>query len=121
MLHMYHLGGLERERGRLRGRHDRLPRRRDPRAQRAAAARVELRQHVVEQEQRAHGQQLGLGQDQGEHREPLLALRAEPAQIAVAARHQDVVEVRARGRSSPRSRSSGSRASSCSTVGASAS
>ena len=43
----------------------------------APAAGVELREHVVEQQERPNGQQLRLGEEQREHREPLLALRAE--------------------------------------------
>ena len=84
----------------------------------AAAARVELREHVVEQQQRGRGQQLGLGEQEREQREPLLALRAEAAQLAAAA---------AISRSSrcgpspvvPRARSASRRASSAARVGGS--
>ena len=78
-----------------RGEHAGAGRGRAPRARRragAAAAQVE---------------QLRLGEEQREHGEPLLALRAELAQVAAAARDQHVVEVRARGPSTPRSRSRG--------------
>ena len=64
---------------------------------------IELREDVVEQEQRRDarpvGDRLGLGEEQGEQGEPLLSLRAEAAQIAVAGGDHDVVEVRARARS----------------------
>ena len=56
----------------------------------AAARGVELGEHVVEEEQRreaaAVGDQLRLGEQEREHREPLLALRAEAAQVAAAPR-----------------------------------
>ena len=49
--------------------------------ERCAGGRVELREHVVEQEQRRDaaplGEQLGLREQEREHREPLLPLRAE--------------------------------------------
>ena len=71
---------------------------RDPGGEDAPALRVELREHVVEQEQRrdaaAVGDQLGLGEQEREHGEALLALRAEAAQLARAGRDHDVVEVR---------------------------
>ena len=63
--------------------------------QHAAAARVELREHVVEQEQRRRREQLGLGEEEREHRQPLLALRAEAAQLAAGGSDREVVEVRA--------------------------
>ena len=60
---------------------------------------VELGEHVVEQEQRrdaaALGDQLRLGEQEREHGEPLLALRAEAPQLARAGGDDDVVEVRA--------------------------
>ena len=95
VLHVDDLRRLEGQRRGLGRGHHGLPGRGDPRAEGAAAARVELREHVVEQEQRADGQQLRLGEEQREHREALLALRAELAQVAVAARDEDVVEMRA--------------------------
>ena len=42
-----------------------------------AAARIELREHVVEQQQRGRGQEPRLGEQEREQRQPLLALRAE--------------------------------------------
>ena len=91
--------GLDRQRGRVRRRDHRLPhaprrarpgrgggRGRAPRARRRAGAA-------------AARQQLRLGEQEREHGEPLLALRAELAQVAVAARDQDVVEVRPEARS----------------------
>ena len=78
----------ERQRLGARRRDDRLPRRADPLAQEPPAARVELGEHVVEQQERRDpaplGEQLRLGEQQREHGEPLLALRAEAAQVAVA-------------------------------------
>ena len=62
-------------------------------ARTVAAARVELGENVVEQQQRRRREQRRLGQEQREHPEPLLALRAEPAQVA-AGRDREVVEVR---------------------------
>src|SRR5262249_59607162 len=62
------------------------------------AVRVELGENVVEQEERREsatlGDQLSLGEQQGQHSQPLLALRAETAQVAAGARQDDVVEVR---------------------------
>ncbi len=58
---------------------------------------VELREHVVEQEQRSDAatllQQLGLPEQEREHSKALLALRAEGAQVALAGEDSDVVEV----------------------------
>ncbi len=63
-----------------------------------AAVGVELGEHVVEQEERrdpgAVGDRLGLGEQQGEQSEPLFALGAEAAQIAVTGHEHDVVEMR---------------------------
>ena len=71
----------------------------DSLTQRAAAALVELRERVVEEQERRHAaalaDQLGLGEEQREHGEPLLALRAERAEVAVAAPDRDLVQVRA--------------------------
>ena len=93
----------------------RLPQSRDALGEHAAAAGVELREHVVEEEKRRRGQQLGLGQQQREHGEALLALRAELAQVAVAARDRTSCEMRAEpGRAALDDRAS-SRASSAST------
>ena len=58
MFHVYHLCGFERERRRLRRGHDRLAGHGDPFTQGAATARIELRQHVVEQQERSDGEQL---------------------------------------------------------------
>ena len=91
----------------------------------AAAALVELGEGVVEKEERWHpaagGDQLRLGEQEREHGEPLLALRAERAEIAVAGADRDLVEVRAgtrRARARCRGRAA---ASSAAIVGGSAS
>ena len=59
---------------------------------------VELAGDVVQQEQRLLvallGEQVGLGQEQRQERAPLLALRAEQAQVAVAVDQAEVVQVR---------------------------
>jgi hypothetical protein len=86
------LGG---ERGAVRGGDHRLPHARNARRQHLAPSRVELGQDVVEEEQRRRRQQLCLGQEERQHGESLLALRAELAQVAVTARDRHVVEVRA--------------------------
>ena len=74
---------LDRQRRALGRGDDRLAMPREPLGEHAAAALVELREHVVEQQERrrgpALGEQLRLGEEQREHREPLLALRAEAA------------------------------------------
>ena len=71
----------------------------DSLTQRPAAALVELRERVVEEQQRRHAaalaDQLGLGEEEREDGEALLALRAERAEVAVAAADRDLVEVRA--------------------------
>jgi len=74
MLHMYHLGGLERERRGLGRRHDRLGQAGDAPGEHAAAAGVELRQHVVEEQQRRRVKEFGLGEDERQHRQTLLSL-----------------------------------------------
>ena len=60
---------------------------------------VELGEHVVEEQERreaaAVGDQLRLGEQECEHREPLLALGAEAAQLAAGGGEDDVVEMRA--------------------------
>ena len=69
---------------------ERLPDARDAGGEDAPPLRVELGEHVVEQEERreaaAVGDQLRLGEEEREHREPLLALRAEAAQLAARRR-----------------------------------
>ena len=71
----------ERESLRARRGDDRLSHRPDSLTQRAAAALVELRERVVEEEQWRHAaalsDQLGLGEEEREDGEPLLTLRAE--------------------------------------------
>ena len=57
------------------------------------APRIELGKHVVEQEQRRARQELRLRQEQRQHGEALLPLRAELPQVARAARHGHVVEM----------------------------
>src|SRR4029078_4057829 len=58
---------------------------------------MELREHVGQKQQRrktaAFRDQLRLCQQQREHREPLLTLRPEAAEIARAAGEHDVVEM----------------------------
>ena len=75
------------------------PRRAEAVAEDAAAVGVELRQGVVEQEERRHadlrGEQLGLGEEERQDGHPLLALRPVGPQIAVAGEDPDLVEVRA--------------------------
>ena len=69
-----------------------------PLRQRAAPALVELREHVVEQEQRrrrpAFREQLRLREQEREHGQPLLSLRAVAAEVAPAGRDPDVVQMR---------------------------
>ena len=68
------------------------------------ARRVELGEDVVEQQKRRHGAALGeesgLGEEQRQERQALLALRAEAAQVARAGEQAHVVQVRARTRRS---------------------
>ena len=68
---------------------DRLSHRADSLTQDPAAALVELGERVVEEQQRRHaaalGDQLRLGEEEREDGEPLLALRAERPEVAVAA------------------------------------
>src|SRR5581483_2451973 len=92
--HLHDLRRLGRQRRRLRRGHHGLLHVRNPRRQHAAAAGVELREDVVEQEQRARRGELRLREQQREQHEPLLALRAEAAQVAAAGRDAYVVEVR---------------------------
>jgi len=63
--------------------------------QRAASSRVELGEHVVEQQQRRAGQKLCFGEQQREDGETLFPLRAILAEVARPARDQYIVEVRA--------------------------
>jgi len=85
--------------GRARRGDDRLSHGPDSLTQRAAAALVELRERVVEEQQRRHAasvsDQLCLGEEKRQDGEALLALRAERPQVAVAALDADLVEVRA--------------------------
>ena len=89
------LRGRERQGVGAGGRDDRLPDGADALAERPAAARVELGEHVVEQQERRHARPLRdglrLGEQQREHGEALLALRAVQAQVAVVGEHLDVV------------------------------
>ena len=93
------LGGLERQRVGAGGGDDRLADAPDPLGEDPPARRVELGEHVVEQHERRRAaplrDHLRLGEQEREHREPLLALRAEAAQVALAGADGDVVEVRA--------------------------
>src|SRR4029077_5810901 len=58
---------------------------------------IELREHVVEQEQRREASalrnQLSFGKQERQHGQALLALRSESAQVAVAREDPDVVEM----------------------------
>ena len=60
----------------------------DSLAEDRGGGRVELREGVVEQEERRHaawsGEHLGLGEEERQHGDALLALRAERAEVAVA-------------------------------------
>ena len=95
-LHLHELGRLDGKRGGVRRSDHRLARCRDTLRQHLPPARVELGEDVVEQEQeRRRRQQLGLREEEREHGQALLALRAELAQVAVAARDENIVEVRA--------------------------
>ena len=77
---------------------ERLPRAPHALGKDPAAAGIELREHVVEQEKRrntgAVDDGLRLGEEKRKQREPLLSLRAEAAQVAAAGNEHDVVEVR---------------------------
>ena len=89
--------GSRRKRRAMRRRDHRLAEGRRPRAARTAAAPgVELGEDVVEEQQRRRGQELRLGQEQGEQGEPLLALRAEAR--AGRARRRDRERRRGAGR-----------------------
>ena len=111
-LHLHDLRRLDRQRGRVRRRDHRLslPARRSASTRRRPGSSSES----TSSSSSSGGavEQLRLREQQREHGQPLLALRAELAQVAVAARDQHVVEVRAERRSSPRSRSRARRASS---------
>src|SRR5262249_55945556 len=75
---LHELGGVGGERRALRRRDHGLTQAADGLRQDPAAAGVELRQDVVEQEQRRRGKKTRLRQEKREERQPLLALRAEP-------------------------------------------
>src|SRR5439155_18738123 len=94
ILHLHDLRRVGWERRRMCRCDHRLPHTRDPLCEHTAPAKVELREYVVEQEQRRRVEQLCLREQQREHRQPLLALRAELAQVEIAARDQHVVEMR---------------------------
>src|SRR5581483_8575777 len=83
--HLDELRGLEGKRRGVRGGDHRLPHAGDPLGEHAAAARVELGEDVVEEQERRRVEQRRLREQQREHREPLLALRPELAQVAAAA------------------------------------
>src|SRR5262249_34411415 len=63
-----------------------------------AAARIELREHVVEKKQRRHtrpvGNRVRLSEQDSEQSKSLLPLRAEAPQVGAAGKKYDVVEVR---------------------------
>src|SRR5438552_3171724 len=92
--HLHDLRRLDRQCRGLRRRDERLLHAGDPGSEDAAATNVELRQDVVEEQQRTAGDELGLGEEQGEQREPLLPLRAEAAQVTSGGRDPDVCEMR---------------------------
>ena len=92
------------------------------RSEQPAAVGVELGERVVEQQERRDaalgGEELGLGEEQREHGDPLLSLRAERAEVAVAG--EQATSSRCGPRPVvPRSRSRASRASSASRDGGS--
>ena len=92
---LHHLCGLERKRRRMgRGDH-RLSHTREPLRQHLPAAQVELGEDVVEEQQGRLGQELCLGEQQREDGEALFPLRAELAEVTVAAGNEHVVEMRA--------------------------
>jgi len=96
------LGGLAGKGVSARARDQRLPRRSQAIGQDAPPVRIELRENVVQEQQRPRAsallQKLGLAEQESENREALLALRAERAQVALAREDPDVVEVRAQAR-----------------------
>ena len=101
MLHLHDLRGLYRQRARRCRRDHRLSEACEPAGEDAAAAAVQLREHVVEQHQGRRLEQCGLGEQEGENRQSLLALRAELAQVAVSGQQRDLVEMRARAGAAP--------------------
>jgi hypothetical protein len=74
MRHLYNLSRLDRQRGALRRCDHHLLHSRDPFSKDAAAANVELGEHIVEQQQRLWSDQLGLGEKKREQCQPLLPL-----------------------------------------------
>src|SRR5438874_5670370 len=84
--HLHDLRRLHRQCRRLRRRHERLLHARDPGGEHGAATHVELRQDIVEEQQRPAGDELSLGEKQRKQRKPLLTLRAEAAQVAAGCR-----------------------------------
>ena len=92
------LGRLTRQRLRSRRRDQSLAAAGQLLDQHAPPGRIQLGQHVVEEEQRrlvaALLDQRRLGEQQREDRGALFALRAKRAQVARAGRDRDVVEVR---------------------------
>jgi hypothetical protein len=90
---LHDLGGLDRQ-SRPVGRGDhRLPHPRNALRENLPPAWIELGEDVVEQEQGWCGQQFRFRKQEGQHRKTLLALRPELAQITIAARDHNVVEV----------------------------
>ena len=97
--HFEQLRGVERQRVGARRGHDRLSDPADPLGERPAASRVELREDVVEENERRRapllGDHLRLGEQEREHGQALLALGAEAPQVPLSRADGDVVEVRA--------------------------
>jgi hypothetical protein len=66
----------------------------------SSAIWIELRQNVIEEQERSEaavcGDQLGFGEKKGQDGQPLLSLGAEAAKVPRAARQDDVVEVGAK-------------------------
>src|SRR6185295_15632437 len=94
--------GVKRKCGRRSGRDQRLPALGEDACKRPATFGIELREHVVEEQQRRDAAPFDedgcLREEQREHREPLLALRAVAPQVAVAGEDRHVVEMRAEAR-----------------------
>ena len=92
------LGRLRRQRSRRRRRDHRLAAFRDDLAQRLSPLGVELREHVVEEDERPDAasldERVGLRQDESEDGDPLLPLRAVATKLAAACEERDLVEVR---------------------------
>ena len=96
--HDQELGRRERERLRAGRSDERLTNAAESRREELSPVGVELRQGVVEQQERGDpdliGQDAGLGEEQREDCHSLLALRAERPKVTVSREDPDLVEVR---------------------------